>query len=489
MAGAPKGRSTSVGQQERNSRTSQLSSIEPAKLVNVLSRAARGDVREYADLCDRLIWFDGHIRANYETRLAMVGGAPWEITPGKSRDPERQAAAEDGAAFAGEVLRGWDAFEPLNMELLDATGIGWALQEVVWDNVDGAEVPIGNEWIHPRRTTFGDAWELRLVDDGETFDHVGSAIDDFPEGKFIQHFPRLRGSYPGVAGVLRSCMWIYLFRRWAMQFWVRGVEKFAWPTMMGQMKRGAGSEARGEMATFLRDAASDHYIVTEAEQEVKYLETLVKDAGSFAALDEALKGEASKAILGSTDQTEPVKVGAWKAVESRKGTTVDSRASVDARQLERTHRAQLLRWMMEFNAPLFGGVVPAIPEITFLVSGTKSPIPVSELGAAIELARSSGLQPTEESIRELVNGVGLKLEAIPPGVSAPKSLDLAPTDLANVVRGGEARASQGLPPFGDERDDKTVAQLGETAPAEEDEPEGPPSPAPNRRPSARRIRK
>lgn len=43
--------------------------------------------------------------------------------------------------------------------------------------------------------------------------------------------------------------------------------------------------------------------------------------------------------------------------------------------------------------------------------------------------------------------------------SAQVPLTLAPTDLAIVVRGREARASQGLAPFGDERDDMTLSEL------------------------------
>lgn len=48
--------------------------------------------------------------------------------------------------------------------------------------------------------------------------------------------------------------------------------------------------------------------------------------------------------------------------------------------------------------------------------------------------------------------------------SAPAArLDLAPTDLAKVVRASEARASRGLAPFGDERDNLTIAELDAVA--------------------------
>ncbi len=38
-------------------------------------------------------------------------------------------------------------------------------------------------------------------------------------------------------------------------------------------------------------------------------------------------------------------------------------------------------------------------------------------------------------------------------------LQLAPTDVAKVVRVREARAAQGPPPFGDARDDMTMPEL------------------------------
>jgi hypothetical protein len=43
--------------------------------------------------------------------------------------------------------------------------------------------------------------------------------------------------------------------------------------------------------------------------------------------------------------------------------------------------------------------------------------------------------------------------------TASVPLELAPTDVARVVRVSEARASQGLPPLGDERDDLFVSEL------------------------------
>lgn len=464
MPRAPQRAVTTIGQREQSPRTAHLASIQPDTLVSVVTRAERGDTRDQCTLLDRLLFFDGHIRANYETRLAMVGGSPWSIRPGSGKD---RILDEEAAAYVQEVLRNLDVFEQAQLDLLHAVGVGFSLVEIDWDHVDGTDRPVDLRWLHGRRLEWKDGWQPYLLDGGDSAIN-GKPLSDWPD-KFILHTPRAIGAYPGTAGCLRACVWPYLFRRWAMQFWVRGVEKYAWPTMVGKVVRGATQAARDELGTALRNAASDHYLVTEVDQAVELLETTAKDGGSFADLDEALKAEISKAILGSTDQTEPVKVGAWKAVESRKGTTVDSRVALDSEQIGRTLRAQLFEPMIRYA----GYAGAAVPELDRELSGTR--VPVAEVERWIELARGAGLQPTAESVREMAERSGLRLETIPKGESAPRRLDLAPTDLAKVVLASEARASQGLPPFGDERDESTVAALGEPAiaPAQPPEPASP----------------
>jgi hypothetical protein len=88
------------------------------------------------------------------------------------------------------------------------------------------------------------------------------------------------------------------------------------------------------------------------------------------------------------------------------------------------------------------------------------------LSAALDLASAQGLRPTEESVRDIVQLGGIALEEAPRDAAQPRKIDLAPTDVAKVIRASEARASQGLPPFGDDRDDKTIVELGEEARSE-----------------------
>lgn len=59
---------------------------------------------------------------------------------------------------------------------------------------------------------------------------------------------------------------------------------------------------------------------------------------------------------------------------------------------------------------------------------------------------------------------------MPPPIPLPNAvhITLAPTDVARIVRVREARAAQGLPPFGDERDDMTLPELDAAAKAKAD---------------------
>lgn len=96
---------------------------------------------------------------------------------------------------------------------------------------------------------------------------------------------------------------------------------------------------------------------------------------------------------------------------------------------------------------------------------------IETLTRALELARAVGLQPRRESIVSLVQSLGVEVEETPATNAPASKIELAPTDIAKVVRVDEARASQGLPPIGDERGTLTLLELEQPAVPEPAVPE------------------
>jgi hypothetical protein len=82
------------------------------------------------------------------------------------------------------------------------------------------------------------------------------------------------------------------------------------------------------------------------------------------------------------------------------------------------------------------------------------------LTAIIEGMRRQQFEITQDVVDRIAGELGI---APPPKIASldtqSATVELAPTDVAKVVLVREARASQGLPPFGDARDDMTIAQF------------------------------
>lgn len=91
------------------------------------------------------------------------------------------------------------------------------------------------------------------------------------------------------------------------------------------------------------------------------------------------------------------------------------------------------------------------------------------LAKAVEHLKAMGAEVTQEVVDALAMTFGVAAPVLQQRTEQAVPLALAPTDIAKVVRVREARAAQGLAPFGDERDDLTISELeqrsaGESAP-------------------------
>lgn len=376
--------------------SASLAQLSPATLGAILRETETGRLERWADLCDRMVHVDAHVRASYETRLAAVSGSRRTYEPGRpTGDPERDRWSAAAVEFVERVIESIPGIDQAAHDTLDAIGKGASALEIPW-TVDGGDVvPECLAWVHLRRFRWSIGWELLLVDDGDTYSPTGVPLEP---GRWIVHVPRTTSGYPTMTGVLRAVAWPYLFKRWGQQFWLSGAERFAWPFVWAKVPRDAGAEVRAKALAGLESLSADHAAVLEEPAAFELLESATKDAGTWKEFHAAMNGEIAKAILGMTDVNEPSRVGAYAAVEARAGVTVDARIALDERALAGTWRRDLISWLISLNTHRFGGVIPPIPSVRWAVASKRREIPphlmtlarVNELRASIDLPPVAG---------------------------------------------------------------------------------------------------
>lgn len=374
-------------------------SLTPELLSSVLARLHRGELRDWSDLCDRMLLRDTQILATYETRLSVISASDIVVErPALTGDSAIDAASTVATALVEHALSRITSLPRHVHESLDAIGRGVAVHEIEWGDVDGADLPVALHWLHTRRFAYDRDWQLCLSDRGGKYqpERPGTPLSKWPD-RFLTHEPRTVPGYPN-GGVFRPVSWMFLFKAWCQSFWLQGAESFAWPLRIAKVPRGADAGVREAAREFLDTLSVNHSAVVEGETALEYVESTVKDGGTWRELVQACDAAISTAILGMTDLTSPTRIGAYAAVETRKGATVDARIAKDERALATSWTDGLVRPIVERNTHLWGGIDVPLPRIRWAIPSSEREIPahvvpyvtVDELRASIGLAPLPG---------------------------------------------------------------------------------------------------
>lgn len=84
---------------------------------------------------------------------------------------------------------------------------------------------------------------------------------------------------------------------------------------------------------------------------------------------------------------------------------------------------------------------------------------VKALHEIVKAERDAGFEVTQERVEQLAASMSIEPPTLLVSAVATTQLQLAPTDVAKIARVDEARASQGLPPIGDDRGDMLISEL------------------------------
>lgn len=353
---------------ERNRKGHTFGELTPDQLVTILSDAKDGNIEQWIELCAYALQTDLHLQSLIETRKSrVIGDGNFYLTPGKSVDPASQAMAKKAADFCEIVLNDIEEFNTTKMlSILDAIGHGVSCHELIWGRSNGANVIKDIQWVHARRFRWDEDWNLRLYD-------YGSRMEDGQYGEELQpdcwlvHNCRFTGSYPGEAGILRSCIWPWLFKMWVNRYHIHATERYGQPFITASVPSGSETSVRNNVLSKLEQLSYDTVGVFEEGTQIVFEggPSKANNGEMFEKyLDRADRNQ-TKAVLGATDIVDPGIHGSQSAVETRTEATLDPRTLVDRSQVASRIQKQILGPLIRLNLHLWNGAIPPEPKFHF----------------------------------------------------------------------------------------------------------------------------
>lgn len=231
--------------------------------------------------------YDDQVGLCVENIEMALQSMSWEI--------EENGAGDDWAGICEQLINSWDN-ERIIGEIASARLFGYQPMELLW-NTDGGSWQITDivgkppEWFF-----YNEENELRFRKMG-----ISKGIE-LPKYSFIT--PRNKPSYKNPYGVaaLSRCFWPVAFKKGGLKFWLKMVEKFGIPYVIGKQPRGSSPDATKKLLDELDSMVQDAVAVIPDDSSVDILEAGGKGASGdlFEKMVKYHDGAISKAIQGQT---------------------------------------------------------------------------------------------------------------------------------------------------------------------------------------------
>lgn len=321
--------------------------LTPKRLASIFQEADQGQVYRQAELFEEMEEKDAHLYSQLQTRKNAVLSFDYEIQPYSDSAEDKKIAD-----FIGDVIYNLGSFEDALLDLLDAIGKGYSLEEIIW-GIDGRFAIIQDlRWIHPKKAIFyeyQDTWQKSFEIPKIMTEAEPIKGETMPPFKLIYHHYKARSGYDTRAGVLRVCAWMYLFKNYSIKDWVAFAEIYGMPLRLGRYEPGAGKSEKDALIAAIQSLGTDAAGIISKNTEIEFVET-VKGAATqniYQQLCDFCDRQMSKAIVGQTATSEgtPGKLGSEEARENVRQDLVRA----DSEALANTVRFQMFRPLVGYN--------------------------------------------------------------------------------------------------------------------------------------------
>jgi phage gp29-like protein len=393
--------------------------LNPLTLSGILQECETGWLKQWSELCEYALETDEQLGDAVGTRITRAAQAPWSIVAGNAHNARAQEQAEPAMRFVRDVLDGIPTFDTDLASILQAIGNGVSAHQFQWNYLRGMMVITGLDWAHPRRFKWDADYKLRLYDYGRR--GGGGEGEELIKDLWLVHVSKERPSYPTRAGVIRSTIWAWLFKRWVNRYWIHATEKFGQPGVHAVTPANSSPAVRRKTLEALENLSYDSVAVFEEGVEIVYQggPGTAANGDMFEKYLRYADENMSKAILGATDITDPGTHGSQSAVETRVEAVLDPRTVTDAMNLANTLREQMFKPLILHNLHLFNGVIPPIPRMVHGGDAAQEAEPVPEVS----------VDPAGEREKQKD---GRAAEMAPDGQQAPRPAAQTPEDIEAV---------------------------------------------------------
>ncbi len=312
--------------------------LTPARLAAILEEAEQGDIQAQCDLYADMEEKDGHIFAEMSKRRRALLALPWSVEP----PPEATAREERAAADIEAQLKELD-LDDILLDMADAIGYAFSLQELEWKRIDGT-------W-HPRVTWRPQRWFRVAGDEIRLRDGSGEGAPLRP-GNWICHIHKARPGYLARAGLHRTLAWPYLFKAYSVRDLAEFLEIYGLPARIGTYPSGASDKEKRTLLRAVMGIGHDAAGIIPEGMMIEFKEAAKGGKDPFEYMVDWCERTQSKAILGATLTSQTDSGSGAYALGNVHLEVMRDLVESDARQVEKTLTRDLVWLLAVLNSPI-----------------------------------------------------------------------------------------------------------------------------------------
>lgn len=450
--------------------TRSVAKWTPAEIDAALCEADAGNLMRAADLVETIMEADDRAKGVLETRTLGMLRLPLSFVGG-SEQARIDLTGEGGSDRVGD----WAHMHPdAELSQLIAWGImlGVGLaQRVPLPRKLGARQLHAVETWHPRwlyQNVYSEQWRVSHRD--------GTSDVRAGDGQWIMYQPygRVR---PWARGAWRAIAFAWIVKQFALHDRSRFSEVYGQPIRVGIAPEGANERSRNRWLAALKNLGRDASMVLPPGYDLKLVSVGASEGGVEVFENQIQWADRAIAVvlagqIVTTEGTPGFNTGSIH--ETIKADMIGFTAKSAAETL---HEQSLRPW-----AGLNYGNADAAPspqwDTALPEDQAKKVETYDKLGLAIgkldDVLATSGVRV---DALKLAESYGLPVVALPETSGSDKpNINLAPTDVAKVVRVDEARAGAGLGPMGGDWGGMSVDEFAKRKEAEIQRELAPPAP-------------